>query len=210
MSYFEHAPNETEADKTSGIFPFIAVDITFPSGHVRLWSGIGPLTISGQSFLGAGELGRVSVAPEKTGLVAESKTYSLSATDLTLVPESEIDNSFGGDVTEYLGFIDTTTGSLVDVPEIAWEGRIDSMRRIDGAEPAFVVNCEHRTILLEQTDGWRYTHEHQQRFYAGDDGFSLVNKSNLREILWGGKRAVVGTYNAGQHGGHLPVYGGGD
>jgi hypothetical protein len=200
MTWFEHSANQTEAGKDSGIFAFLAVDMTFPSGHVRFWTGTGTITIGGSTYLGAGELGKVSAASDKTGLVAERKSYSLSATDLTIVPESEIDDSFGGDVTEYLGFIDTNTGAFVDTPEISWEGRIDSMRRVDGFEPAFVVNCEHRVVLLEKLDGWRYTNEHQQQFFSGDIGFSLVSKSNQREVIWGGDRVVVGSKLLGNHG----------
>ena len=200
MTWFSSSANETEAARDSGIFMFLAVSFAFPSGSVYFWTGIGDLVIGANTYLGAGQLGEISKAPDRVGLTAERKTYKLSGTDPSIVPESEIDDSFGGSIVEYCGFINQSTGALVDTPEINWEGRIDSIQRQDGYEPAIIVNAEHRLITLDQVDGWRYTHEHQQRFYAGDDGFSLVKSTQTKEILWGGKRVVVGSTPRGNHG----------
>lgn len=187
MTWFTLSANQTAAE-AEHCTPFIAVDLDFPSGHVRVWTGYGEITIGGNIYSGLGELGRITFPTERAGLDASRKTFQLSGTDVdpALVSESDIDACFGREVTEYLGFLNNSTGILVDEPEVNWEGRIDSVRRRDGAEPSIEINAEHRLVILDKTSFWRWTNEHQQRFYAGDTGFSFVNSSLLREVVWGG------------------------
>jgi len=122
-------------------------------------------------------------------MTANTKKYQLTGVDPSLVPESDIDNSFGRPVTEYVGFLDVETHALVATPEINWEGRIDIIRRVDGLKPIIEVNAEHRLVMLDKTDTWRYTHEHQQQFYpgAGDNGYDQVISIQMKTVVWSGK-----------------------
>lgn len=186
MSWFASSTNQTEAAKEHYLM-FIAVDFDFPSGHIRFWSGIGDLTIGSDTYIGAGELGSVSMAEERSSLTFDSKVYQLSGVDPALVPESDIDDSFGRSVVEYFGFLDTTTRTLLDTPETNWEGRIDSIRRVRGERPLIEVKAEHRLVLLDQSDDWLFTHEHQQQFFAGDLGFDRIPSLELKTLQWGGR-----------------------
>lgn len=196
-TWFASTANEAEAAKLH-CNPFIAVDLDFPSGHVRVWSGWGMLTIAGNLYTGLGELGRVTNAVERTNLTTERKTYQLAGAMVNpaLVSEDDIDNSFRRPVVEYLGFLDPITHQLVDEPEIRFEGEISNIRRVDGREPVIEINAEDRMAILDKADGWRYTHSHQQQFYPGDMGCEPASRLNMREILWGGHRvsAGVGSY----------------
>lgn len=191
MSWFQTSANQTEAGKEHWTM-FLAVDLDFPSDHLRLWSGFGDLTIDGNVYLGAGEMASASISPERSNLTVERKTYRLSGVDPAIVAESDIDGSFGRSSVEYFGFINNETGQLLDTPEINFEGGISNIRRMDGATPIIECNVENRLMMLEQNDGWRYTHEHQAQFYSGDLGFDQVPKVSTTEILWGGKRVVTG------------------
>lgn len=192
MSWFSEAANESAASGDHWLM-FLAVDFDFAGGHVRFWSGIGDLVIDGNTYLGAGDLGSVSMPPDNTTLTAERKTFRLSNVDPSWIAESDLEDSFGRDVTEYFGFLHPETRTLIADPEINWEGRIDSCRRVDGAEPYVEINAEDRHILLEKSDGWRYTHEHQQEFFSGDNGFNLLPSLELKEVFWGGSRVVPGS-----------------
>lgn len=185
MTWFATSANETESLKTHYVM-FLAVDFAFVGAPQRYWSGTGPLFINGYEFIGAGELVSVSSAEERTTLGGERKTYQLSGVNPALVSETEIDRSFGRSVTEYFGFLNTETRQLLAAPEINWEGRIDAVRRQDGSVPVIQVDAEHRLVLLEQCDDWRYTHEHQQEFFPGDKGFNQVPTLESITILWGG------------------------
>ncbi len=187
MTWFALTANETEAAREH-VHIFLAVDFNFLSGHARFWTGYGDITIAGNVYTGAGALGRITYPNERAGLDAVRKTFQVSGAEIdpTLITEADIEGSFGRDVVEYLGFLNQQTGELAEEPEINWEGRIDSIRRVDGAEPRIEVNAEHRMVILEKTTGLRRTNEHQQQFYAGDTGFSQVSQSLVREISWGG------------------------
>jgi hypothetical protein len=185
MSWFASSANESEAAKEHYLM-FLAVDFDFSSGHARFWTGVGDLVIGADTYLGAGDLGSISTPEERSALTFEPKVYQLSGVDPTVVPESDIDNSFGRSVTEYFGFLNPDTRALLDTPETNWEGRNDSMRRIDGANPLIEVKAEHRLVLLDRADDLCYTHEHHQQFFAGDLGFDRVPTLELKQVTWSG------------------------
>jgi hypothetical protein len=188
VTFFTQSANATEAAKEH-YFPFLAVDFDFPSGHYRYWTAIGDITLSGNVYTGVGNLANIEGESESTELNAQRRKYSLSGVDPASVAESDIDGSFGRSVTEYLGFLNPETRQLVATQEIFWEGRIDSFSRTDGENPVIEVSSEHRLALLDRTDGWRWTNEHQQQFFpgAGDIGFDQVNAIALKKVIWGGK-----------------------
>jgi hypothetical protein len=192
MSWFTQSANETEAAKERYCM-FLAVDFDFLSGHQRYWSGIGTLSLFGSDYLGTGELGKISTAPEHVRLIAETKTFQLSGVDIALVDESDLENCFGRSVTEYFGFINPDTGRLHELPETNWEGYMGRGRRVDGSLPIIEINAEHRLAELDKPDGWRYTHEHQQQFYPGDLGFREMPSVETTEVLWGGYRVYPGS-----------------
>lgn len=195
MTWFQQTANATEADKES-VSLFVAIAMVFASGTVRAWSGVGDLSFGGNTYAGVGDFGSVSAHDEQLSLVANSKIFRLSGVDPAIVAESDFDSSFGRSVTEYIGFI-TAAGQLLATPEINWEGRIDSCRRVDGASPVIEVTAEFRLIVIDSADGWRYTHEHQQQFFPGDFGLQYVGTIETSQILWGGRAVYPGQKGGG-------------
>jgi len=193
MTWFASSANQTEAD-AEHYLPFLAVDFDFASGHLYLWTGIGELVIGANTYIGMGELARVSPVTERRGFSVERKSFQLAGeqVDPSIVSEADIDASFGRSVVEYFGFLNSRTYALFDTPETNWEGEMSNLRRVDGAQPMIEVNAEHKSINLERNDGWRYTHQHQQLFYPGDLGFNQMPTTATKEVLWGGKRASPG------------------
>jgi hypothetical protein len=175
---------------------FLAVSMNFTSGYVRVWSGAGSISISGNTYTGVGNLGRVSHVTERSNLTVERKIYQLAGVDPALLSETDIDASFGRSVIEYFGFINPENLQLHATPEINFEGEISNIKRVDGRDPFIEINAENRLVILDAPDGWRYTHEHQQDFFPGDLGLDQVPKLDTKEILWGGRRVVAG-YGSG-------------
>jgi len=188
MTWFADSSNAAEASKAK-YFQFLAVDFDFPSGHYRFWSGAGDITLNGNTYSGVGDLVKIDSESDTVELGPQRKKYTLSGVDPTSVDEDDIDGSFGRSVVEYLGFLNPETKQLIANPEIHWEGRIDSFRRVDGQAPIIEVSAEHKMALLDRADDWRYTHEHQQEFFpsAGDTGLDQVNTLPLKKVIWGGK-----------------------
>lgn len=196
MTWFVTSTNETEAAKSHYLM-FLAVSFDFSSAFIRLWSGLGDLSIGGNTYTGVGSLASVSSTAERSSLSVDRKVYQLSGVDPAIVSEADIDASFGRAVTEYFGFINPDTGQLLATPETNFEGEIGSVRRVDGADPRIIVTADHRLAILDQPDGWRWTHEHQQEFYSGDLGFEHAASVGLKDILWGGSGVVPGSGGPG-------------
>jgi hypothetical protein len=87
-------------------------------------------------------------------------------------------------VTIYLGFLDETTNTVVDTPEVSWEGR-RNQRSSSSSEggAAIKLTCEHR--LRREMRIARYTNEDQQLLHSGDRFFDLVTNIKGFVSKWG-------------------------
>ena len=186
MSWFEDPAVEAAAIAERAAVAY-AVELDFPSGFVRLTTWSGDLSIGGDTYSGIGGLGSISDIPERVQLVSERWTYSLSGIDPSVVPESEIDNCFGRSCTEYEVWLNPDTHAVIGY-ELRREGRMGRVRRREGREPLIEISCESRLVVLEQPDGWRYTTEHQEKFFSGDLGCDFARNLDSEEIIWGGRR----------------------
>lgn len=199
-SWFENTANADEASKTRYAM-FIAVRMDFPSDAVRVWSGYGKIQLFGEVYVGLGKFGRVSVTPERSNLTFERKVYQLAGAEVNpaLISEEDLEGSFGRPVVEYLGFL-TEDGQLRADPERVFEGEISNILRFEGKESRIEVNAQNRLSMLDRTDNWRYTHEHQQEFYPvnpPDLGFNQVKRLETMEVFWGGSRVIAGSGGGG-------------
>lgn len=193
MSWFENPLCEAAALAEVSIQAY-AVDLAYPSGHVYLTTWPSDLTISGQVYTGIGKLGSVSDIPDTAQLVANRWTYGMSGVDLTLIPESELDNAYGGSAIEYEVWLNPETHAVIGT-EINREGRMGrARRRHGGAVPVIQQDCEGRLVLLEKADGWLWTTQHQEDFFpgGGDTGFNQVREIESKEVIWNGKRVSSG------------------
>lgn len=195
MSWFTDSDVETLYDREH-IIEALAIDADFPSGHVRLTTWPAGLTLNSNTYTSAAGIVEIEEAEETAQRIFEPRVYSISGVDLTQIPESEIDDSFGRAWTEYLIGIDPDTYQVVGYEE-SWSGYIGRMRRKDSLTPIIQVHVNHRLAALNQADGYRRTHEHQQQFFAGDTGYLKVKGLGATEIIWGGRRVAPGV-----HGGH--------
>lgn len=201
MSWFTDPNCEAESLKEHATIAY-AVDMDFPSGHVRLATWPGNLVILSNTYIGIGNLGSVSDIPESVELTADRWTYVLSGIDPTVVPESEIDNCFGRSVVEYEVWLNSDTHAVIGY-EIRREGTMGHVRRRRGRDPVIQVDCETSLVILEQTDGWLYTAEHQAEFFTGDTGLNQVRELGSKEVIWNGGRVQAGggTFYGGRFGG---------
>lgn len=177
------------------IIEAIAIDADFPSGHVRLTSWPAGLTIGGSPYTSAAGVTNIDQSDETTDLIAEPRVYTLSGVDLTVIPESEIDNAWGRSWIEYLVGIDPDY-SVVGT-EIAFEGYIARIRRLESNAPVLQVHVNHCLSGLDQPDGWRRTNQHQREFFSGDGGYRHVEALGQTELIWGGQRVIPGMGGGG-------------
>lgn len=199
MSWFTDSNVEALYDREHMI-EALAVKAEFPSGDVLLTSWPAGLAINGDAFISAHGIVEIEEAEETAQRIFEPRVYSISGIDLTVIPESEIDDSFGSAWTEYLIGIDPDTYQVVGYEE-SWAGYIGRMRRLDSLTPVIQVHVNHRLAALNQADGYRRTNEHHIQFFNGDVGYSHVKSLGAAEIIWGGQRVnpgVAGTSGGGR------------
>jgi hypothetical protein len=166
------AANQTELAKAA-IRLALLVDLDFPSGHVRLHDGGGPLTFGGNTYQGIGELGSIEPVFEEAATIARPLDMAISGVDPAKISIAMTEVYQGRSAALYLGLLDETTSVFVADPEVVWEGRMDTMT-IEGSGPACVIrmHCEHR--LQREPRIARYTDEDQQQAYSGDVFFNFV------------------------------------
>lgn len=176
---------QTELDAGS-VRPIFLIDADFSLGHIRFWSGVGPLTWNSVVFTGSGDLINMSAAKESSGLVANGISVSLSGIPSSLIATALVDfpNSQGRSFTCYFGFLTSAGVPIVD-PFVLWAGRMDTMVIDEGVETATItVNCESRAIAFRRSNVFRLTNEQQQLSYPGDRGLEFVAGLQEFEALW--------------------------
>ena len=188
------------AELASGqVRPAIFFEAQFPSGFLRLWSGLGSITWGGQTWVGAGTLMGIGAIEESADVVATGTTISLSGIPTDLVSLCLADARQGMPGKVWIGFM-SAAGAVIADPILAFAGRLDVPSIMDGAERCEIqITYESRLIDLNRSREWRYTHESQQQFSAGDRGFEYVSALQDKELRWGMGTSIAGAAAAVIH-----------
>lgn len=164
--------------------PFLAVELLFDTGEVRLWSGLTPLVVDGVTYTGAGALLGVSAVEETSEVAARGANMTLSGIPSEIISLALNEDYQGRVAKVYFGLLNVTSGA----PEMVeiFSGLMDQMNIEDtGVTLTVELTVENRLIDLERARIRRYTSEDQKRFYPNDLGFDFVNDLQDKEIVWG-------------------------
>lgn len=177
--------NLIEAAKAPEVLPFLAAELLYPAGPVRLTSlPVGQtVLVDGNEYHGTGAMGRVTELEEG----AENRSYGFSL-ELSGIP---------GNWSEYLRAQDVQ-GGLVTIrfglcsrdwsvigSEIITVGRMDTQDVQVGEQTYVRVNCEGPHVDWERPRVRRATDVDQQTRNSGDRFFKFTAAMrNFRE-QWG-------------------------
>lgn len=165
--------------------PALFMEAEFPSGFVRVWTGVGDVVWNAQTWLGAGALLSVSAIEETTQVVASGVTVSLSGVPVGLVSAAIADARQGMPGRIWVGMLDAA-GAIIADPVQAFAGRLDVPTISDGAEVCTIsITYESRLINLTRAREWRYTAQSQRAIYPDDAGFDYVAGLQDKEVTWG-------------------------
>ena len=164
----------------------VMAELDFPSAPVYVHSGVGEVDFDGKTFLGVGQLGKVSPLQETTELQSYGLSLELSGVDPALVSISLNDNVQGRDAKIYLVFLDEDL-QIINPPVGPWVGRMDYMGAEVGQTATLILHIESRLADWERARIRRYTDEDQQAEYPGDKGLEFVSQMQEKELLWGPK-----------------------
>ena len=156
---------------------FVAVELMFDSGALRIWSGIGDKSIGGQTYTGTGSLLSVGGIEESDGLSAPGASISLSGVDSSLVSLAIQEPYQNRDCRILLG----SGGDFFEI----FSGFMDVMTIEDNGETCIInLTVESRLIILDRKIPLRYTQETQNSLYPGDTFFSTVASLQDKKVDW--------------------------
>lgn len=163
--------------------PFLATELEFDSGTLRLWNGYSDLSIDGETFIGSGNLLQISEVEETGEVAARGITMVLTGMDVSIIGIALQQNYQNRTARIYLGAI--TSEGVVQSYQI-FAGRLDVMTIEESSETATIsVTAENRLIDLERPRIRRFTSEDQKSLFPTDRGLDYVNDLQDKTLNWG-------------------------
>jgi len=165
--------------------PFYAIEFYLDGETVRLWTGNYTITISGEDYIGAGDILSISSVQETADTQANGATISVSGIPTNYLSMA-LQEQYQGRPCRILFGILSSPSDMVEV----FSGEIDKMDINEAADSAtVVVSVENVLIILERPVVRRFTHEDQQTRYPGDLGLEFVASLQDKELFFGRKSA---------------------
>jgi hypothetical protein len=171
---------------TADVFhDILFAELDFPSATVRAHNGLGTITWGGHEWLGVGSFGTVTGVEEDSTLSKKTVVYTLSGIPNDMISLALNDYYQGRAAKVYLGFLDLTTGQLVDDPVLLDQGRLDVPETEEGESVTINITAESRVSQWERPRARRHTNADQQARFPGDRGLEFVSQAAQKEINWG-------------------------
>lgn len=176
------------------VLPVYLAEFQFDTDPLYVHTDIGDITVLGQTWLGTGELGRISQVEESEEPTAPGIKFRLGTTQEgagTLLEELTNQDFYQRPIIVYISFRDTITGALVNDPIPLWRGRADVPEFEEGIPLSFVnLTAENEWIDGKKAPGQLYTDAQLQSEFPGDIGFRYVAAMANTSIVWGARRTI--------------------
>ena len=162
---------------------FITVDMYFDTESLYFWSGVGPKVIGGNTYLGAGNLLKVSAIEETSSISAKSALLNLSGVSPAILSLA-LSEPYQGRVCKiFFGFTDNPEDRVE-----MFSGYMDQMNIKEEATSSMIeLVVENKLVDLERARVSRYNSGYQKSIYSSDKGFDFVDDLQKKKIVWGRK-----------------------
>ena len=202
--------NITSAITSDNIEPFFAFQIAFDTQTLYLYTGVGELTIGGNTYRGVGTVLNFDNVEESSDIGAKNVTLTLSVIPSTNLSLALTEQYQGREVTILFGirnanllflgsedgeFILTEAGGLIDISDTGLDndatstlfvGYLDQMDINEGVEfSSITVRLESKLLELNRAKVLRYTSAVQKALYSGDKGLDFVDQLQGKTFNWG-------------------------
>lgn len=161
------------------------VRLTFTNETVRLWDGIGPITVAGETYDGAGELLNIGEIDQTRGGTTSSFTITVSQLDAEAGPLAASAEAEWKYRPARIMQLFRHVGGIIGVRTVR-TGTMQSLKRSrDSSEKvSLAVTCEDlftdrrrpRFALMSDAD--------QRRRYPGDKGLEYQPSAAEKDITW--------------------------
>lgn len=164
---------------------FFAVKAEFDTDDIRVWSGVDDLTISSETYTGAGTLLNISNSEDNLEVKSNGIVVGLSGMNDTVVNYALTENYQNRPITIFMGYVMGGTNEVAGTLTI-FKGRMTSLVINDTPEGSTVtIDAENRLVDLDRPSNLRYTKESQNFLFSGDTGFNRVASLQDKQINWG-------------------------
>jgi len=172
------------AVKSNDVSPCVLVDLTLATGVQHIWSGIGSLVYSGNTYLGVGSLGQIGDVTEGSDVKADGTTITLSGIDPVLLNDCLLEIQLGAPVTVWFAVFQS--GAVLGAAYPLFVGTVDQpVVPISPDTIAITLKLETRMTNLQRASNRRYTASDQNYNYPSDSGFNWVETLSDIALIWG-------------------------
>lgn len=184
-------PTETLNSLDDSVFkPFFALELLFTTQTVRVWTGLGTISIEGEDWLGAGEVLSISPVEETSELSIKGAIVSLSG-----IPSEylylALNEPYQGRIAK-IYFGNFVSGQPSELTEI-FSGYMDQLNIEEDAESSSIqLKIENKLIDLERPRVARFTSQYQRSVFPDDRGLDFVEDLQDKELFWGGPNPNTG------------------
>jgi hypothetical protein len=175
----------------------LLASLQFADNTIYVWSGLGPITWNGNTYIGVGSLGSISTISEDSTVEAKGVSFTLSGIPPALVAEVLWETRLLYTAQAYLALFDAS-GNLIATPVLSYQGKMDQPEITDdGTSCTITIACENVLVDLNRSCYRRYTNDDQQIDLAAtltrlglpsntvDTGFRWVPGLQEQIIFWG-------------------------
>lgn len=163
--------------------PFLAVHMAL-ADPVSAWTGLGPLSFGGRTYLGTGRFGSIEPAGESDDGGAGGLRLTLGG----IPPAMEADimeQAYRGATIELFAGTTDPTFKLASGPKRLERMIIDTVEIVHGDELTLSIGAETRMRDQGRPRIRRYTDAEQQRRFPGDRFFEYLPSLQEVSIPWG-------------------------
>lgn len=171
--------------KAAGFRPVVFVEADYPSGPVRLWTGVGEITWDSKTWTGAGNLLAIAAIQESGQPVANALQITISGIPSAYISNALTESRLGRSVKLWLG-AQGDAGAIVADPYLAFSGSLDVPVVTDSGQACSIeVTVESDLEDLQRPRIRRYTHQDQQVTHPMDLFFVFVDSIQNWNGAWG-------------------------
>lgn len=184
MGFFTVTQKALAAGRT--VFFARLVRLQFDSATSRLWDGFGPLTVDGDTYDGAGELGSVGEIPFGLNDQAGNVQFALSGVDDEIVALAQTEMPVRGTPVTVWGQFLSEALQPTDSKFVLFEGELDvlsfsgrgpSERRIQATAEGIWTGRRGAAFAL-------YSDRDQKARFPGDRGCAFLPSLKNKRVTW--------------------------
>ncbi|MCU1324986.1 MAG: hypothetical protein JWN34_356 [Bryobacterales bacterium] len=173
-----------DASQGSVIVPVWLIKLQFDGGTIFLSTYDGPLTWSGDTYIGAGAIGSISPIQEDTELARTTLSMQVRGLPSEIIDIVHNEYFQGRRATTYLGYLDQITRQFVDDPVIMHRGRMDTAQIDESDTCSVTLTVESRFADWDKAKVRRFNDADQKSRFPGDRGLEFVTQAE-QGTIWG-------------------------